>query len=147
MFDFVVNFLQNSFKLCPCLTLRVEYWSILIIEIVQSNVPQFYNLWIPLPTNCLRYDSVSFYIGQYLKQSRNNMLTAWHEFHIILRLICCKSFSAILQTFLIISNQKQGTEFFLSTELCAIFFFWQISKRWNGTTLQGLGDKMTGTQY
>ena len=67
--------------------------------------------------------------GQYLKQSRNKMLTAWHEFHIILRLICCKSFSAILQTFLIISNQKQGTEFFLSTELCAIFFFWQISER------------------
>ena len=67
--------------------------------------------------------------GQYLKQSRNKMLTAWHEFHIILRLICCKSFSAILQTFLIISNQKQGTEFFLSTELCAIFFAWQISER------------------
>ena len=37
--------------------------------------------------------------GQCLKQSRNKMLTAWHEFHIILRLICCKSFSAILQTF------------------------------------------------
>ena len=67
---------------------------------------------------CSLYFALS---GQYLKQSRNKMLTAWHEFHIILRLICCKSFSAILQTFLIISNQKQGTEFFLSLNFAQYF--------------------------
>ena len=61
--------------------------------------------------------------GQYLKQSRNKMLTAWHEFHIILRLICCKSFSAILQTFLIISNQKQGTDFFCQLNFAQYFSF------------------------
>ena len=59
--------------------------------------------------------------GQYLKQSHNKMLRAWHEFHIILRPICCNSFSAILQTFLIISNQKQGTEFFLSLNFAQYF--------------------------